>query len=136
MGEEAARKEEEKANRPKKPPVSRKTEWAVEMIKGMKVREDKTWYLVKWEKSTKNTWEPEENLTGCQDAIDNFLVEEKTRLREEEMRKKHLEETGEYEVARILEVRFPKGKGKEFLVRWKYCSADDDTWEPEENLAC
>merc|ERR1711862_63717 len=111
--EEAARKGEDKANLPKKPPVPRKTEWAVEMIKGMKVREDKTWYLVKWEKSTKNTWEPEENLTGCQDIIDNFLIEEKTRLREEEMRRKREEEEGAYEVQRILEVKFVKSKGKE-----------------------
>jgi len=142
--EEAARKEEEKANRPKKPPVPRKTEWAVEMIKGMKVREEKTWYLVKWEKSTKNTWEPEENLTGCQDIIDNFLIEEKTRLREEEMRRKREEEEGAYEVQRILEVKFVKSKGKEndegdireFLIRWKGHGEEDDSWEPEENLAC
>jgi len=142
--EEAARKEEEKANRPKKPAVPRKTEWAVEMIKGMKVREDKTWYLVKWEKSSKNTWEPEENLTGCQDIIDNFLIEEKTRLREEEMRRKREEEEGAYEVHRILEVKFVKTKGKEnnegdlreFLIRWKGHGEEDDSWEPEENLAC
>jgi len=142
--EEAARKEEEKANRPKKPAAPRKTEWVVEMIKGMKVREDKTWYLVKWEKSSKNTWEPEENLTGCQDIIDNFLIEEKTRLREEEMRRKREEEEGAYEVHRILEVKFVKTKGKEnnegalreFLIRWKGHGEEDDSWEPEENLAC
>jgi len=142
--EEAARKEEEKANQPKKPAAPRKTEWVVEMIKGMKVREDKTWYLVKWEKSSKNTWEPEENLTGCQDIIDNFLIEEKTRLREEEMRRKREEEEGAYEVHRILEVKFVKTKGKEnnegalreFLIRWKGHGEEDDSWEPEENLAC
>eukprot|EP00091_Calanus_sinicus_P003857 TRINITY_DN14020_c0_g1_i1.p1 TRINITY_DN14020_c0_g1~~TRINITY_DN14020_c0_g1_i1.p1 ORF type:complete len:171 (+),score=47.01 TRINITY_DN14020_c0_g1_i1:470-982(+) len=114
------------------------------MIKGMKVREDKTWYLVKWEKSPKNTWEPEENLTGCQDIIDNFLIEEKTRLREEEMRRKREEEEGAYEVHRILEVKFRKSKGKEnneeelreFLIRWKGHGEDDDSWEPEENLNC
>lgn len=142
--EETARKEEEKANKPKKAAVPRKVEWVVEMIKGMKVREDKTWYLVKWEKSPKNTWEPEENLTGCQDIIDNFLIEEKTRLREEETRRKREEEEGAYEVHRILEVKFRKTKGKEnneeelreFLIRWKGHGEDDDSWEPEENLNC
>jgi len=142
--EETARKEEEKANRPKKEWKKKKTEWAVEMIKGMKVREDKTWYLVKWEGSSKTTWEPEENLTGCQDIIDNFLIEEKTRLREEEMRRKREEEEGAFEVGRIIEVKFCKSKGKEnnaeelreFLIRWKGHGEDDDSWEPEENLAC
>jgi len=142
--EENARKEEEKANRPKKPSVPRKIEWVVEMIKGMKVREDKTWYFVKWEKSPKCTWEPEEHLSGCQDIIDNFLIEEKTRLREEEMRRKREEEEGAYEVHRIIEVKFPKSKGKEngeqekreFLIRWKGHGEEDDTWEPEENLTC
>jgi len=142
--EENARKEEEKANRPKKPYVPRKVEWVVELIKGMKVREDKTWYFVKWEKSPKCTWEPEEHLNGCQEIIDNFLIEEKTRLREEEMRRKREEEEGAYEVHRIIEVKFPKSKGKEngeqekreFLIRWKGHGEEDDSWEPEENLTC
>ena len=42
---------------------------------------EETYYKVKWIGSKKETWEPEENMIGCQDAIDNFLVEEKTRLR-------------------------------------------------------
>jgi len=139
--EEAARKEEEKANRPKRPMAPRKTEWVVQMIKGMRVREDKTWYLVKWEKYSKCTWEPEENLSTCQDIIDNFLIEEKTRLREEEMRRKREEEEGAYEVGRIIEVKFKKGKEneedlREFLIRWKGHGEEDDSWEPEENLNC
>ena len=43
--------------------------------------DEETYYKVKWIGSKKETWEPEENMIGCQDAIDNFLVEEKTRLR-------------------------------------------------------
>merc|ERR1711915_869822 len=114
---------------------------AVQMIKGMRVREDKTWYLVKWEKYSKCTWEPEENLSTCQDIIDNFLIEEKTRLREEEMRRKREEEEGAYEVGRIIEVKFKKGKEneedlREFLIRWKGHGEEDDSWEPEENLNC
>ena len=51
---------------------------------------------------------------GCQDAIDNFLIEEKSRIREEEARKKKLEEDGEYEVSRIMDVQILDG-GKEFF---------------------
>jgi len=131
--EEAVRKELEKANQPKKV-VQRKTEWEVEMIKGVKITEEETFYKVKWFGSSKMTWEPEENLRGCRDAIENFEIEEKTRIREEERRKKEMEENGTYEVSKILDVQFVDGGKREFLVRWKYCKANEDTWEPEDNL--
>ena len=51
---------------------------------------------------------------GCQDAIDNFLIEEKSRIREEESRKKKLEEDGEYEVSRIMDVQILDG-GTDFF---------------------
>lgn len=113
----AAKKELERANKPKVV-REKKTEWEVSMIKGMKLIEDKTFYHVKWIGWPKLTWEPEENLGNCQDHIDNFLIEEKTRLREEETRRQREEEEGAYEVARILEVKFSKNKEKrEFLIR-------------------
>jgi len=134
---EAVRKELEKASRPKKPAAPRQTEWEVEMITKMKVMEDETYYKVKWVGSTKQTWEPEDNLFGAQDAIDNFLLEEKSRISMLEKMKKEREESGEYEVSRILDVENPENARKRtFLVRWKFCGPDDDTWEPEENLNC
>ena len=39
-------------------------------------------------------------------------------MAELEERKKALEEGGEFEVHRILEVKFPKGKPREFLIRY------------------
>lgn len=42
----------------------------------------------------------------------------------------------EFEVDKILEVRFKKNKKRVFLIRWKGFSPADDTWEPEENLNC
>ncbi|KYQ56071.1 Chromobox protein like protein 5 [Trachymyrmex zeteki] len=42
----------------------------------------------------------------------------------------------EFEVERVIEVRFKKNGTKEFLIRWKGFSATDDTWEPERNLNC
>lgn len=135
--EEEARRAEVKANLPKKAAAPRRTEWEVELIKGMKVVDDKAWYFVKWHNYSKPSWEPEENLGGCQDLIDNFLIEEKTKLREEEARKRREEEEGHYEVARILEVKFVKSSGtREFLIRWKGHGPEDDSWEPEENLDC
>lgn len=91
---------------------------------------------MKWEDWPKTTWEPEENLQGCQEAIDNFLVEEKTRLRMEEERRKREEEEGHYEVGRITEVKFRKDGTREFLIRWKGHGPEVDSWEPEENLDC
>ena len=68
--------------------------------------------------------------------IDDFLTEEKVRLALEEDRRRREEENGEYEVQKILEVRFKKDNKKEFLIRWKGHSGDMDSWEPEENLDC
>lgn len=41
----------------------------------------------------------------------------------------------EYEVEDIIGHKFEK-KNRLFLVRWKDCGPDDDTWEPESSLAC
>jgi len=136
LEEEAARKIAEKEMKPKKPRPAPKTDWVVLCIKGMKIAQEKTWYQVKWEDWPKTTWEPEENLQGCQEAIDNFLVEEKTRLRMEEERRKREEEEGHYEVGRITEVKFRKDGTREFLIRWKGHGPEVDSWEPEENLDC
>ena len=120
--EEEAKRAELRASLPKKSAPPRRTEWEVELIKGMKVIDDKAWYLVKWYNYGKATWEPEENVGGCQDLIDNFLIEEKTKLKEDEARRRREEDEGHYEVSRILEVKFLKGDSsgkREFLIRWK-----------------
>jgi len=135
--EDEARRAELKASLPKKSSAPRKTEWEVELIKAMKVVEDKAFYLVKWYNYNKATWEPEENLGGCQDLIDNFLIEEKTKLKADELRRRREEDEGHYEVSRILEVKFLKASGsREFLIRWKGHGPEDDSWEPEDNLDC
>ena len=81
------------------------------------------------------TWEPEENLTNCQEAMNIFVKEEKTRTKIKQEQKKQ-EQDGEYEVARILDVKFPKSGGRDFMIRWRGHGAEDDTWEPERNLDC
>ena len=88
----------------------------------MKVTEDETYYKVKWLGSSKMTWEPEDHLRGCQDAIDNFLIEEKTRIREEEMQKKKLQEMreeGTFEVSKILDVEIDQKGKKKFTISFE-----------------
>lgn len=46
------------------------------------------------------------------------------------------ETSKEFEVEKIIEVRFKKNGTKEFLIRWKGFGTADDTWEPEKNLNC
>jgi len=133
--EEELRIQQEKANRPKRE-MAKKVDYEVEFIKARKVVNDATWYQVKFQGWKKPSWEPEENLTGCQDMIDNFLLEEKVRRAEEEDRRRREEEEGNYEVGKILEVKFPKGKPREFLIRWKGHGEELDSWEPEDNLEC
>lgn len=41
----------------------------------------------------------------------------------------------DYEVEDIINHKFEK-KVRLFLVRWKNCAPEDDTWEPESSLAC
>lgn len=42
---------------------------------------------------------------------------------------------GDYEVEDIISHKFEK-KVRHFLVRWKNCGPEEDTWEPESSLAC
>merc|ERR1740129_1919573 len=107
--EAEARRLEDKEKMPKKI-VVRKEIYEVESIKAMKTIGDKTWYQVMYENTKKGHWEPEENLEGCRELIDNFLMEEKVRLVKEEERRRREEEEGKYEVQKILEVKFKKGK--------------------------
>lgn len=41
----------------------------------------------------------------------------------------------EWEVQEVIDERYMKGK-KEYLIRWKGCNSDDDTWEPADQVSC
>lgn len=42
----------------------------------------------------------------------------------------------EYEVEKIVDVRYYEDGDREFLIKWKGFSSKENTWEPEENLNC
>lgn len=46
------------------------------------------------------------------------------------------EDGEEYEVDKIIQIRYKKDGSREFLVHWKRWSSQYDTWEPESNLSC
>lgn len=46
------------------------------------------------------------------------------------------DENADWEVEKIIDVRFHRDKSREFLIRWKGYSSKSDTWEPEEHLNC
>ena len=94
------------------------------------------------------TWEPEENLEGSTNLIEQFEQEkrekrEKNKERkkkengakpapvEKEKKEKVKEEVEEYEVEKILDKRLMKGK-LEYLVKW--IGWEEGTWEPARNL--
>ncbi|XP_011866443.1 PREDICTED: chromobox protein homolog 5-like [Vollenhovia emeryi] len=134
-------------------------EYEVERLMNLRTIKGRRQFLVRWKGygEIADTWENEKDL-NCPDLMKQYFIEEGEK---EEMKslkvvktdkskkskvssKKSLEnneqndkETAkEFEVEKIIEVRFKKNGTKEFLIRWKGFGAADDTWEPEKNLNC
>lgn len=122
------------------------------MVKGVRH------YLIKWKgyNDDGNTWEPETTL-NCPDLIDEYhkskpdtpskkrsktSKDNKSNKKQKKDSKndKKGEEDGdsetEYEVDKILDVYYKKNGKREFLVHWKGYSAQDNSWEPEDNMDC
>jgi len=128
-----------------------------EVSKILKVRttsDGKREFYVSWKRYplSQSTWEPEEHL-NCKELVKEFLANQKTGKSKSSTGKKRHSSAGsssggkkakvdeddedddeEYEVEKIVSVRFTKGGKKEFEVKWK--NYNDTTWEPEENLEC
>ncbi len=58
------------------------------------------------------------------------------KLSDEEDDEESDESDDEWEVERIVKHRIKRKNDWEFLIRWKGCTAKEDTWETEENLNC
>ena len=139
----------------------RKVEYEVEKVLEKRFRKGRVEYFVKWKYYNETTWEPSCNLTNVQDLIDNFerkkvsqsvvsisnyylffLIyllqpespKKQTPAKEEKKKTEKAEENNfevEYEVEKVLEKRFRKGR-VEYFVKWK--NYDETTWEPSKNL--
>jgi len=118
----------------------RKVEYEVEKVLEKRFRKGRVEYFVKWKYYNETTWEPSCNLTNVQDLIDNFerkkpeSPKKQTPAKEEKKKTEKAEENNfevEYEVEKVLEKRFRKGR-VEYFVKWK--NYDETTWEPSKNL--
>ena len=58
---------------------------------------------------------------------------QKDRERERDELMEIEEETGDYEVERIIDSRLQRGK-LQYLIKWKNYPIEESTWEPEDNL--
>ncbi|XP_029173371.1 chromobox protein homolog 1-like [Nylanderia fulva] len=138
---------------------SEEDEYEVEKLINIRTNKGNRQFLVRWKGygESADTWENEKDL-NCSQLIEKFLKEHETKVsktgspktdkskkskgsskkteNDEQNNKDDREGLKEFEVERIIEVRFKKSGTKEFLIRWKGFSPADDTWEPEKNLNC
>jgi len=119
-------------------------EYEVERIQEKRFRKGRVEYFVKWKHYDETTWEPVKNLGNIQDLIEEFEKKQdgevKTptptkvkRMLQSEKEPQEGEDKNEdvYEVEKVLEKRFRKGR-VEYFVKWK--NYDETTWEPLKNL--
>ncbi|GLH07058.1 Heterochromatin protein 1 [Gryllus bimaculatus] len=144
--------------------IKEEEQYEVEKVVDCRIQSGVKQYKIRWKgfEEDQDTWETEENLS-CPDSIDAFLAENPDAFKKvakeskskgakkpkkepssPQPKKKQrvvepvAEEGGEkvYEVEKVVEVHFKKNGEREFLIRWKGFTTEDDTWEPEANLNC
>merc|ERR1712088_736582 len=115
-------------------------DYEIEKILEKRVHKGKLQYFVKWKNFDETTWEPLSHLKDVRDMIDDFerkkpeSPKKQTPAKEEKKKTEKAEENNfevEYEVEKVLEKRFRKGR-VEYFVKWK--NYDETTWEPSKNL--
>lgn len=114
-----------------------KETYAVEKIIDHRRLKGSTFYRVRWANYSPkdDTWETKESL-NCKELLKEYHDDlNKSILEREEAKLLAKNESGEYEVEKIMDSKILKGKTK-YLIRWKGWDSSDDTWEPEETLNC
>jgi len=130
-----AKKIIEDFNKEQDPEPEEEPGYEVEVVLDKRIKKGKLEYFVKWKDYDETTWEPLSNLLSVKDLIDEY---ERKQIQKEvadilgtegEDSNKKIEL--EYEVEKVLEKRFRKGRA-EYFVKWKHY--DETTWEPLKNL--
>merc|ERR1712079_948106 len=118
----------------KKEPEEEAEVYEVEIVLDKRIKKGKLEYFVKWKNYDETTWEPLNNLLNVRDLIDDFerkqIQEEVSAIFGSDIEENTKVEV-EYEVEKVLEKRFRKGRA-EYFVKWKHYN--ETTWEPLKNL--
>lgn len=89
---------------------------------------------------TDETPSKKRKTAGKNNKTDTPVSTSKTVVKEKEKRKANQQngENGDeaYEVEKIVDVKTETNGKRKFLVKWKNYSSENNTWEPESNLAC
>ena len=140
-----------KEKKTEKPEVEPDVDYEVEKILEKRVHKGKLQYFVKWKNFDETTWEPLAHLKDVRDMIDefekkqvgdlfnkifvyvyfSFQIQEEVSAITGEGSKTSNGRKVEYEVEKVLDKRFRKGR-VEYFVKWKYYN--ETTWEPSVNL--
>ncbi|XP_059618483.1 M-phase phosphoprotein 8-like isoform X2 [Phlebotomus argentipes] len=133
-------------------------EYEVEDIVDHKTVRGKTQYRIRWKGWGENddTWEAEDTLS-CPDIVARYKKKVEKEDGGKKAGKKGAKRKGipikiqpkakdrkvedenpekEWEVDKLIDVRYKKNKSREFLVRWKGWGASYDSWEPEKFVNC
>ncbi|XP_055685478.1 M-phase phosphoprotein 8 isoform X1 [Lutzomyia longipalpis] len=134
-------------------------EYEVEDIIDHKVSRGKTTYRIRWKGwgPKDDTWEAEDTLS-CPDIVARYKKKMEKDDGGKKGGKKGVKRKGipikiapkskerkvddeessdkEWEVDRIIDIRYKKNKSREFLIRWKGWGQAHDTWEPEKHVNC
>lgn len=115
-------------------------EYEVDEIIQHKIRGTKNVFLIRWKGygADADTWEKEKSLS-CPEIVAKYKKEHAGEFAEDRLanakERKAQRALKEYEVARVLETKKIRNEVY-YLIRWKNCRANADSWERDDKLNC